>query len=84
MPKQEDLFESLAPAEPGTPIFCHEDYLQKMAENRANTVGKRAALLLHRLLIDERRQHYKSTRGANRGWRRSRLGGNQGSHFYAW
>ena len=84
MPKQEDLFESFAPAEPGTPIFCHEDYLQKMAENRANTVGKRAALLLHRLLIDERRQHYKGTRGANRGWRRSRLGGNQGSHFYAW
>ncbi|MDP2996245.1 MAG: hypothetical protein Q8N47_02075 [Bryobacterales bacterium] len=84
MAKQEDLFESFTPAEPGTPIFCHEDYLQKMAENRANTVGKRAALLLHRLLIDERRQHYKSTRGANRGWRRSRLGGNQGSHFYAW
>ena len=24
-----------------------------------------------------------ATQGVNRGWRRSRLGGNQGSHFYA-
>lgn len=84
MQGQQALFGEVQPAEPGTPIFCHVDYLQKMAENRANNVGKRAALLLHRLLVDERRQHYKSTRGANRGWRRSRLGGNQGSHFYAW
>lgn len=84
MPDEFGFFGSFKPAEPGTPIFCHLDYLQKMDENRSNGVGKRAALLLHRLLIDERRQHYKSTSGVNRGWRRSRLGGNKGSHFYAW
>ena len=55
-----------------------------MEENRANTVGRRAALLLQRLLVDLRRQYYKTTQGENRGWRRSPLGGNHGSHFYAW
>jgi hypothetical protein len=40
--------------------------------------------LLQRLAVDSRRLHYKSTRGLNQGWRRSRLGGNRGSHFYAW
>ncbi|MGO9269207.1 MAG: hypothetical protein ACLQOO_02930 [Terriglobia bacterium] len=39
---------------------------------------------MQRLVVDARRIHYKPTQGVNRGWRRSRLGGNQGSHFYAW
>src|ERR1039457_4799420 len=39
---------------------------------------------MQRLSVDARRLHYKATQGVNRGWRRSRLGGNQGSHFYAW
>ncbi len=39
---------------------------------------------MQRLAVDVRRLHYKSTQGINRGWRRSRLGGGQGSHFYAW
>ena len=34
--------------------------------------------------VDIGRLHYKSTSGANRGWRRSQLGGSSGSHFYAW
>ncbi len=34
--------------------------------------------------VDAQRLHYKATQGVNRGWRRSRLGGNHGSHFYAW
>ena len=55
-----------------------------MEENRNSTVGRRAALLLHRLLVDVRRQYYKPTQGDNRGWRRSPLGGNHGNHFYAW
>jgi hypothetical protein len=78
------LFEDSAPARAGNPLYCHEDFLAKMEENRGNTVGRRAALLLHRLLVDLSRQHYKPTRGENRGWRRSPLGGNHGSHFYAW
>jgi hypothetical protein len=81
---QAALLSSFEPAVAGNPIFCHQEFLEKMELNRANTVGKRAALLLHRLLVDERRQYYKSTYGLNRGWRRSRLGGNGGSHFYAW
>src|SRR5512138_510964 len=66
------------------PVFCHQEFLEKLAAHRLQPVGKRAALLMQHLAIDERRQHYKSTRGENQGWRRSRLGGNQGSHFYAW
>lgn len=41
-------------------------------------------MLLHRLAIDLKRLHYKATYGGNRGWRRSRLGGRSGSHYYAW
>jgi tetratricopeptide (TPR) repeat protein len=81
---QRSLYEDQAPARAGNPLFCHQDFLEKMGENRANTVGRRAALLLHRLLVDIRRQYYKTTRGENRGWRRSPLGGSHGSHFYAW
>jgi superfamily I DNA/RNA helicase len=71
----------------GTPpnlVYCHQDFLEKLQEHRNHAVGKRASLLLQRLAVDERRLHFKATHGVNRGWRRSRLGGNQGSHFYAW
>ena len=81
---QSSLYEESAPARAGNAIFCHQEFLEKMEEHRADTVGRRAALLLHKLLVDLRRQHYKSTQGVNRGWRRSPLGGNHGSHFYAW
>ncbi len=88
MARRTDLQETFAldspPAVPGNPLFCHQEFLEKMEENRANTVGRRASLLLQRLLVDIRRQHYKPTHGENRGWRRSPLGGNHGSHFYAW
>lgn len=39
---------------------------------------------MQRMSVDIGRLHYKGTRGVNRGWRRSRLGGSSGSHFYAW
>jgi hypothetical protein len=81
---QATLYEDSAPVRAGNPLFCHQDFLEKMEENRANTVGRRASLLLQRLLVDLRRQYYKPTQGENRGWRRSPLGGNHGSHFYAW
>jgi len=81
---QANLYDEAPPAGRGNPLFCHQDFLEKMEENRANTVGRRAALLLHRLLVDVRRQYYKPTQGPNRGWRRSPLGGNHGNHFYAW
>ncbi len=80
------MLPDLAPhfQQPGTPLYCHEDFLSQLEANRSNGIGKRAALLLQRLLLDERREFFKSTQGVNKGWRRSRLGGNHGSHFYAW
>src|ERR1022692_3976899 len=76
-----DNFEA---AKPGNPAFCHHNYLEKLLESRNQPSARRAELLLYRLALDERRQFYKSTSTVNAGWRRSRLGGNKGSHFYAW
>lgn len=76
--------DDFEPAKTGAPIFCHLSYLEKLEEYRSQPIAKRAELLLYRLALDERRQFYKSTSGVNAGWRRSRLGGNKGSHFYAW
>jgi hypothetical protein len=84
LPEQTSLYQEAAPARQGNPLFCHQEFLEKMEDNRNSTVGRRAALLLQRLLVDLRRQHYKPTQGQNRGWRRSPLGGNHGNHFYAW
>src|SRR5215831_15500426 len=84
MPNQSDLFQDFHTAEEGTAVFCHQDFLQKVQDNRKSGVGKRAALLLERLVVDPRREYFKSTLGINKGWRRSRLGGHGGSHFYAW
>ncbi len=82
--RQPTLYEDSAPPREGNPLFCHQEFLERMEENRNSTVGRRAALLLQRLFVDVRRQHYKATQGENRGWRRSPLGGNHGNHFYAW
>lgn len=71
-------------ARPGAPLFCHPDFLEKLSTYRKENTGKRSALLMQRLLVEASRVHYKTTQGANKGWRRSRLGGSSGSHFYAW
>ena len=71
-------------ARPPRPVYCHQEFLDKLAERRNEPVGKRAALIMHRMAVDISRLHYKATNGVNRGWRRSRLGGSSGSHFYAW
>ncbi len=75
---------SFQTARSSNPLFCHPDFLERLESYRTQPIGKRAALLLQRLLIDPERLHYKSTQGENKGWRRSRLGGSSGSHFYAW
>src|SRR5690348_6749453 len=82
--RQESLYEECEPAVPGNSLYCHQEFLEKLEENRSSPVGRRAALLLHRLHVNLDRIFYKPTRGSNRGWRRSPLGGNHGSHFYAW
>ena len=71
-------------ARPPRSVYCHQEFLDKLAERRNEPVGKRAALILQRMAVDISRLHYKATNGVNRGWRRSRLGGTSGSHFYAW
>ena len=71
-------------ARPSRQVFCHQEFLDKLAERRNDTIGKRTSLLLQRMAVDIARLHYKGTSGVNRGWRRSRLGGSSGSHFYAW
>jgi tetratricopeptide (TPR) repeat protein len=79
------LFDSdFQTGRPSNPLYCHTDFLEKLSDYRTQPLAKRAALLLQRLAVDERRLHYKATHGANRGWRRSRLGGTGGNQFYAW
>ncbi len=76
-----DLFETSRPA---NPLFCHQEFLEKLADHSRDATGRRVGFLMQRLAVDIQRLHYKSTSGLNRGWRRSRLGGGSGSHFYAW
>ncbi len=79
------LFEhEFRTARPPRLVYCHQEFLDKLAARRNEGVGKRVALLLQRMAVDIDRIHYKATNGVNRGWRRSRLGGSSGSHFYAW
>ena len=80
---QPALFEhEFRTARPARPVYCHQEFLDKLAARRNEPVGKRAALVLQRMAVDISRLHYKGTSGLNRGWRRSRLGGSSGSHFY--
>ena len=76
-----EVFET---SRPPNPLFCHQEFLEKLADHGRDSIGRRTAFLMQRLSVDVHRLHYKATHGINRGWRRSRLGGNHGSHFYAW
>jgi len=78
------LLETFDTSRPASSLFCHQDFLEKLAEHNRDATGRRAGFLMQRLAVDSGRLHYKATSGANRGWRRSRLGGSHGSHFYAW
>jgi hypothetical protein len=82
--EQLSFLEAFDTSRPSNPLFCHQEFLEKLAEHGRDSIGRRAAFLMQRLSVDARRLHYKATQGVNHGWRRSRLGGNHGSHFYAW
>ena len=87
MPNQDQpaLFETaFETAKPANLVYCHQEFLEKLAEHGRDPIAKRTSLLLQRLAVDSQRLHYKATYGPNRGWRRSRLGGSHGSHYYAW
>ena len=82
---QSPLFEhDFRTARPAQTVYCHQEFLDKVTARRTEPVAKRAALLMQKMAVDISRLHYKGTSGINRGWRRSRLGGSSGSHFYAW
>jgi hypothetical protein len=82
---QSPLFEhDFRTARPARAVYCHQEFLDKLAARRTEPVGKRTALLMQKMAVDIARLYYKGTSGTNRGWRRSRLGGSSGSHFYAW
>ena len=82
---QSPLFEhEFRTARPAQTVYCHQEFLDKLTARRTEPVGKRTALLMQKMAVDISRLHYKGTSGINRGWRRSRLGGSSGSHFYAW
>jgi hypothetical protein len=78
------LIEVFETTRPSNALYCHQEFLEKLAAHGGDPIGRRAAFLMQRLAVDSRRLHYKATSGPNRGWRRSRLGGSSGSHFYAW
>ena len=82
--RQIDLIQSFETSRSPAALFCHQDFLEKLAVHHHSAIGRRVMFLMQRLAVDASRLHYKATQGANRGWRRSRLGGSQGSHFYAW
>ena len=58
--QQRLVSEDFQTRKPASPLYCHQDFLEKLQDNPA---GKRAALLLQRLAVDPRRQHYKATMG---------------------
>ncbi len=82
--EQKSLDLPFQTSRPANALFCHQEFLEKLAEHEKDPIAKRATLLMQRLSVDSQRLHYKATQGLNRGWRRSRLGGGGGSHFYAW
>lgn len=82
--QQLGFLETFETARPANPLYCHQEFPEKLADHGRDAMGRRIAFLLQRLSIDARRVHYKATAGINRGWRRSRLGGSHGNHFYAW
>jgi len=60
-------------ARPPRPLYCHQEFLDKLEARRNEPTGKRAALLMRRMAVDIARLHYKGANGrtaggAGRGW----------------
>jgi hypothetical protein len=55
-PKEQlDLVETFQTSRASNPCFCHQEFLEKLAEHGKDSVGRRCAFLLQRLSIDARR-----------------------------
>lgn len=65
-------------------VRVHPDVLDHVAKLGIEGVKKRCNLALRHLAAFGRTAEVKGTRGKNRGWRRSPLGGGSRYHFYLW
>lgn len=63
-------------------IWIHQDVLEKL--EKWDHLRKSAGAVVQRLAAHGRTSVVKGCSGANRGWRRSPLGGNAGMQFYLW
>lgn len=66
------------------PVLVHDDVYSRLEELGQPQLSRRASLILHHLVAMGRTSVVKGTRGVNAGWRRSPLGGHNGSHYYLW
>ena len=63
-------------------LWIHQDVLEKL--EKWDHLRKSAGAVVQRLAAHGRTSVVKGCSGANRGWRRSPLGGNAGMQFYLW
>ncbi|HEY3938901.1 MAG TPA: hypothetical protein VGL97_15830 [Bryobacteraceae bacterium] len=76
-----DTFET---ARPPNVLYCHEEFLEKLAAHGKDAIGRRTAFRYSGCPLMRNGCTTSQPQGVNRGWRRSRLGGGHGSHYYAW
>lgn len=63
-------------------IYIHDEVNEQLERDRKD-LAPRFAMLCRQLGVSEW-VRFKPTKGDNAGWRRSPLGGNNGSHYYMW
>jgi len=64
-------------------VMLHHQLLEELKAG-VEFYCKRATLVISQLVINPDGVDIKGTTGVNKGWRRTRLGGNGGSHYYLW
>ena len=52
-----EVFET---SRPPNSVFCHQEFLEKLAEHGRDSIGRRTAYLMQRLSVDARRLHYNT------------------------
>ena len=57
--QQLGFLEEFETSRPPNPLFCHQEFLERLAEHGRDALGRRAAFLMQRLSVDARRLHYK-------------------------
>src|SRR5688572_16850123 len=71
--------------DPNHALLLHDDVINPKDVPLTEPIKKRLHLVLQHLAAHGRTSVIKGCKdNANRGWRRSPLGGNHGSHYYLW